>query len=205
MRILTIPAINNYGWCGLALFYATSTGIWRVQLPRGKPVKLLDITVQTVALRANDKFVYVWARGTDVYWLFARDGTLLYNATVLQRCTCQLTGSGLAVYDHHANTVTTWPGGQSHAIVLHDLGWLSGFSTHLATPVFLIGGSYFTSADGVIMPVGCRDSWGVDYHDCAAYWVHVGGIYVHEDYLAGLLALRRGGLPKELRWHIMNY
>jgi hypothetical protein len=211
MQILALPLCTHYAWCGHALFYADVYGVWRVQMPRCKPVKLAAApTSLYFDLVANDQFVcmYVRFRDTPLLLLFARDGTLLHDAP-LHRSNCQLTGSGLAVYDRHTNTVTTWPGGQSHAVD-SDVQGLSVRSTNLATPVFHTDneygymGGYLTYVDGKVVPLHGEEWKWVD-PGCPAYRVNGHGIYVRAGYRAGLLALWRSGLPLALRWHIMTY
>jgi hypothetical protein len=206
MQILALPLCFHHVWCGLALFYVDAYGVWRVQLPRGKPVKLAAAPRKNIELLANDKFVYARIRYTTIGWLFARDGSLLHHTEIHRPC--QLTGSGLAVYDHDTRSATTWPGGQSHAVdsIVHGL---AVSSTNLATPVFILQIShntyeYLTYVDGKVVPLGADPLKWV-YPGCPTYRVNGRGIYVRAGYRAGLLALWRGGLPKELRWHIMDY
>jgi hypothetical protein len=206
--IRSIRYTYYHTWCGHALFYVADFCIWRVQLPRGKPVKLIAISTARINLASNDQFVFARGGASGRLLLFARDGTILYDDVPLSfRNNAQLTGSGLAVYDRHANTVTTWPGGQSHAVDSSVYG-LSVRSTNLATPVFMLKiaylGEYHTYVDGKVVRL-LDNSWERGARDCPVYGMARDGIYMRDEYRAGLLALRRGGLPKELRWHIMDY
>jgi hypothetical protein len=199
-------------WCGLALLYAIDDNtIWHVQLPRGKPKQVYSLPGGKVEFQANNKFVLLsWRDGLHLL-LFARDGSLLYDSTRYANKTaapsqCQLTGSGLAVYDKATRSVTTWPGGQSHAVDSRMDG-IAARSTNLATPVFYWGGHAFNEAtlvDGAVVTL-YGHSWVHDARTCMPYEVYNSGIKIHYNYMVGLLALWRWGLPLTLRWHIMDF
>jgi hypothetical protein len=216
MQVLALPEMEDYGWCGLALFYMTDGAIWRVQLPRGKPVKLFAPPDQKdrVDLITNDRFVFAHNVRRGGGWLFARDGSLLHHAKPSFFINWQLTAVGLAVFDRVDKTVKTWPGGQTHTIV-RGVYQLSTISTCLDTPVLYYGDNNYTVVNGEYVLLhdeawedehpGC-EAWELVPPRCPAYrGKRYDGIYMRDGYRAGLLALRRSGLPKELRWHIMNY
>jgi hypothetical protein len=207
MHIVAIDSPISSVWCGHTCFYVADRCIWRVQLPRGKPVKLIAISTICINLASNDRFVYARSNTPPRLILFMRDGTILHDDASGAYC-AQLTARGLVLHDKNANTIITYPGGQSYDTD-SSVRSLSTSDTVMNTPVFFmrgpqIGADYHTYVNGVVLPVR-NMAWIRVPRKCLAYKMHPDGIYVRDCYKAGLLALRRSGLPLALCWHIMNY